>query len=214
MLQIGCYYITEHDEKDSFCTNTDLDSVGGVNVLVTSELHLWNLSFTPEDVLPSSNLSNGPPLGNSHPHSDESSRMDCNELCLHMPNGANLETSSDVSLSMTANKTSIVKVNMSELQECMVKSVTPKGSAEFSPCPKTMFSVPPLLPNNSCLLPEGNLVSLRGHVVAAHNVGDHVNSQNLGDSLKSRLFSEAISSCIHVLVDHQIVSVRYPVFSI
>ncbi|XP_024017091.1 CST complex subunit CTC1, partial [Morus notabilis] len=209
LLQIGCYYITEHYKEDSFCNFKDSDYVSGVKVLASSKLHLWSLSLTPDDVLPPTNLANCPPSDNScHIGGDVVSSEAYNELCLQMPNRDCLESCSDVSLCLPANMRDILEVNMSELEERLIKpAVRPEGIAELFSCIGDVASAP-LLPNINFLLPEGNLVSLRGHVVTVHGVDMHGNSQNHGDPLGSRLFSGvATTSCFHVMVEHQIVKV-------
>lgn len=210
-MQIGCYYITKHDGEDSLCNFKDSDCVSGVKIFVTCKHHLWSLSFISDDVLPVSNLPSSPPLDNSCSIGDELSSKDPNEVCLHVPNGNYLETSSDVSLCLPANMICILDSNMRELKEGMIKpTVTSEEIPEVNPCTGTVASAPPPFPSSNFLLPEGNLTSLQGHVVAAHNVDAQVNCQDLGDSIQSRFLGGVTStSCFHVLVEHQIVSIHY-----
>lgn len=207
-MQIGCYYITKCDGEYSLCNFKDSDYVNGVKIFVTSKHHLWSLSLIPDDVLLRSGLSTCPPLHNSCSIGDEASSKESKKADLHVPNDDYLETSSDVSLCLPANMISILDVNTSELKEGMLKpAVIPEEIAEVYPYSGTLASAPPPFPNSNCLLPEGNLMSLRGHVVAAHNVDAHIN-QNLRDSFQSRFFSGVANTyCFHVLMEHQIVSI-------
>ncbi|PON99190.1 CST complex subunit CTC [Trema orientale] len=208
-LQIGCYYITKHDGEDSLCNFKDSDYVSNVKVIVTSKHHLWSLSFIPDDVLPASNLSSCPPLDDYCSIGDPVSSRDRNEVRLNVPNGGYLETSSDVSLSLPANMIGILDLNMRKLNGGMIKPAEiPEEIAEVYSCTGTVASAAPPFPNFNCLLPEGNLVSVQGLVVAAHKVDAHLDCQNLGDSLQSRFFSGVAStSCFHVLVKDQIVRI-------
>ncbi|XP_062097662.1 CST complex subunit CTC1 isoform X2 [Humulus lupulus] len=203
-LQIGCYYITKHDGEDSLCSFKDSDHVSGSKFFVTSRHHLLSLSFIPDDALPGSNLPSCPPLDNSCSISDEVSLKNCNEVCLHVANGDSLETSSDVSLRVPVNMISLLDINLREVKGGLIKpAVTSEDIAEVYPCPGTVASCPPSFSNSNCLLPEGNLMTLQGHVVAAH-----LDSQHHGDHLQSKFLNGiASTSCFHVLVEHQIVKI-------
>ncbi|KAL5558189.1 hypothetical protein UlMin_034400 [Ulmus minor] len=212
LLQIGCYYITKHDGGDPFCNFKDSDFVSGVKFLVPSKIHLWSLSFATDEVLPSSNILNYPPSDNCSSIGDEVSFGDQNEVSLHMFNSHSLET--DIALSLPTNTIDLLKIDISVLVKGLTKPVlTTESVLKVSPSSGTVKSNPCFLPNSNCLLPEGNLTSLRGHVVAIHHVDHssvnaHLNCQNLGGSFLSRFFrGVANTSCFHVLVDHQIVKI-------
>lgn len=213
-LQIGCYYVTEHYKEDSFCNFKDSDYVNGVKILVSSKLHLWSLSFTLDDALPTTDLPNCSPLDDSCPIRDVVSSKTHGELCLRVSNPDFSETCSDASLCLPANMRDILEVNMSERKDGLIKAAErPEGIAEIYSHTGDVAS-DSLLPDINCLLPQGYLISLQGHVVAVHNVDTHVDCQNLGNFCRSRLLSGVAStSCFHVLMDHQIVSIYYCSFS-
>ncbi|XP_015884731.3 CST complex subunit CTC1 isoform X3 [Ziziphus jujuba] len=211
LLQIGCYYITNHDKEDSFCNLMDSGDVSGVKILVTSRIHLWSLSFVSDEVLKNCISTNCLPSVGPSCIGDE---LLCNTEVFHkMFNDNSLETHSDVSLFLPINIINIIKPSIKEMDENIIPAVTPEGIAEVSPSSGTVVPFPLFLPKSKCLLPEGNLKSLRGNVLAVHGV-DHnsvdatLSCQNLAYSLQSRFFHGfASSSCIHILVDNQIVSI-------
>lgn len=213
LLRIGCYYITSHDSKDSFCNLKNFGNASGVKVLVTSTTHLSSLSFFPDGVLQSSNSSKHPPLdGLSCIHGEFPCKNHNEEVLLQMLNDNSLETCSDVSLFLPANIISFFGPNRSKMDENLVQpAMTPEGTAEASPCSGAVVPSPLLLPKSNCLLPEGNLISLRGIIVAAHEVDHdsvfaHLSCQNLRFPLQSKfVHGFASSSCFHVLIDNEIV---------
>ncbi|XP_060958065.1 CST complex subunit CTC1 isoform X3 [Cannabis sativa] len=201
-LQIGCYYITKHDGEDSLCSFKDSDHVSSAKFFVTSRHRLLSLSFIPDHALPGSNLPSCSLL-DSCSLCDEVSLKNCNEACLHVANGDCLETSSDVSVRVPLNMINLLDLNLREVKGGLFEPVvTSEEIAEVYACPGTVASYPPSFSNSNCLPPEGNLITLQGHVVAAHY------SQHHGDSLKSKFLSGiASTSCFHVLVEHQIVKI-------
>lgn len=207
-MQIGCYYITEHNDKKCFCKYKDSNNIGGIKIHVSPESQFWSLSFA-HDVPLGSDLSSRPLSDDNCSDSDKVSSGDHNELRLHMLDSDHLETSSDVFLSVPANRIGIPKVNNDKLEEGVIKlAERHRGIHEVSACSKSVSSASPLLPDNNFLLPEGNLISLRGRVIATHNVGSNTNCQNHGDTLQSRNFNGA-SSCIHLLVHQRTVGAHY-----
>ncbi|BBG94975.1 conserved telomere maintenance component 1 [Prunus dulcis] len=98
-----------------------------------------------------------------------------------------------------------------ELEEGLIKPVvTAEGIPKISSCISLAMTAPLLSLDSNGLFPEGNLLSLCGHVIAVHSVEDnsvnpYLNCQNVGDPLQWRFLQRAKSSCIHVLVDHHIV---------
>lgn len=214
LLQIGCYYITNHDREDSFCNLMDSGNACGVKILVTSRIHLWSLSFVSDEVLNKCNSTKYPLSVGPSCIGDEF--ISNTEVLLQKLNDNSLETHSDVSLFLPVNTINFMESSIKEMNEdIIIPAVTPEGIAEVSPC-GGMVPSPLFLPKINCLLPEGNLKSLRGNVLAAHGVDQNsldanLSCQNLGYSLESRFFHGfANSSCIHVLVDKQIVKFLFP----
>ncbi|KAA8537704.1 hypothetical protein F0562_027306 [Nyssa sinensis] len=216
LLQIGGYYIIKHHEEDILCTLKDFDDVSGSKALITSRMHLWSLSFYSDEVLQNTN----PSCILSF-----SDLFICNKEVLY--EGATQielpfrftrdcpEISSDISLYLSADVMSFFKVNLKVSEDSLVKpSVTFEESAHISQCSGTMITASVQCSGISdCLLPEGNLISLHGYVVAVHNSDcssftTHSSHEISNDVLQPKFFHGVTSSvCVHVLVDHRIVKI-------
>lgn len=213
LLQIGCYYITNHDGEDSFCDLNDFDNVSGVKVLVTPTTYLSSLSFFPDGVLQSSISSKCPPLdGPSCIHDEFACKDHYEEILLQMLNDNSIETSSDVSVYLPANIISFIEMNRNKMDGNLIQpAVTPEGIAEVPRCNGRVIPSTLLLPKSNYQLSEGNLISFRGIVIVVHGVDhDSVDAQsscqNLGYPFRFRsVHGFGRSSCFHVLMDNQIV---------
>lgn len=209
LLQIGCYYITKHDREDSFCNLKGSDYFSGQKILIPSTTHLWSLSFGSDGVCQNNSSVKCLPLDDSL-RNDEVLSGYHNEV-LQMSHGNSSETSSDMSLCLSASELGLGELNLKELKESLIKPVvTPKEIPKISSCIRPVMTSPLLSTESNCMFPEGNLISMCGHVVAVHGVEDnsvdpYLNCQNLRDPIGLRFLQRATSSCIHVLVDHQIV---------
>ncbi|KAI9200887.1 hypothetical protein LWI28_014534 [Acer negundo] len=202
LLQVGGYYIIKHCIEDPFCNVKDSNDVSSMKVLITLRTKMWSLMFSSDSL--TDNRS-------SHdPSQDDFSSGDNDILVLNqvvlplMVSGSSVATCSDVNLHLSRHAMDILKINLKDLEEDFSKpSVSPEGTANMSSD----------LHDSKCLFPEGNLISLRGDVVAVHGF-DHscdnvfVSCKSHGDVLQLRSFQELASSfCIHILVDHQPVTV-------
>ncbi|KAM1133584.1 hypothetical protein ACFX19_043527 [Malus domestica] len=195
LLQIGCYYMAKHDGEDSFCNLRDSSFSSSDYIHIPSKTHLWSLLFTPDENCQNSSSKNLP-LDNSLINDEVSEERD--EVLLQMSPG----NVSDISLCLPENAIGFGEVILTELEEGLIKPVVTR---------EEVLMTPPLLSLDlNCLFPQGNLSSLCGQVVAVHSVEENsvdsfLNYQNIGDPLQLRLLQRDTSSCIHVLVDHQIV---------
>ncbi|PQP99936.1 CST complex subunit CTC1 isoform X1 [Prunus yedoensis var. nudiflora] len=210
LLHIGCYYITKHDSEDSFCNLKDSSYSSSDNILIPSTTHLWSLSFTSDEICQNNSSLKCLPLDNSL-RNDEVLSDHHNEVHLLMSPGNASENSSDISLCLPENVISFGEVILKELEEGLIKPVvTAEGIPKISSCISLAMTAPLLSLDSNSLFPEGNLLSLCGHVISVHSVEDnsvnpYLNCQNIGDPLQRRFLQRAKSSCIHVLVDHHIV---------
>lgn len=210
-MHIGCYYITKHDGEDSFCNLKDSSYSSSDNILIPSTTHLWSLSFTSDEICQNNSSPKCLPLDNSLRNNEVLSEHH-NEVCLQMSPGSGSENSSDISLCLCENVIRFGEVILKELEEGLIKPiVTAEGIPKISSCISLAMTAPLLSLDSNGLFPEGNLLSLCGHVIAVHSVEDnsvnpYLNCQNVGDPLQWRFLQRAKSSCIHVLVDHHIVS--------
>ncbi|XP_024952233.2 CST complex subunit CTC1 isoform X2 [Citrus sinensis] len=214
LLQIGGYYIFKHHIENCFCTTKDSENVGNAKIPakipVSSKTRMWSLTFSTDEVV---TYNRSPSNGDSSFSSHEALAVDQVELLLHGLSDSYLGKSSDVHLFLSANAKDILKVKLKDLEEDFIKpSVGPDQTSNISSCTRTTLNVPglsygPL--DSSFLVPEGNLISLHGDVVAVHgfddsSVSEHLSGESLSDVLQFGFFQELGKTfCIHVLVDHK-----------
>ncbi|KAL5777858.1 hypothetical protein ACOSP7_010784 [Xanthoceras sorbifolium] len=198
LLQVGGYYIIKHCIEDPFCNVKDSSDVSSIKFLITLRTKMWSLMFS-SDILTDTTSSHDPSLDDSSPEVLVVNQV---ELPLEV-SGSSVRTCSDVHLHLSCDAMDILKVNLKELEDLYKPSVCPEGTLNMSSD----------LHDSSCLFPEGNLISLRGDVVAVHGL-EHssdnvfVSCKSLGDVLQLRSFQEEANRfCIHILVDHQPVRV-------
>ncbi|KAH7567364.1 hypothetical protein JRO89_XS07G0059000 [Xanthoceras sorbifolium] len=196
--QVGGYYIIKHCIEDPFCNVKDSSDVSSIKFLITLRTKMWSLMFS-SDILTDTTSSHDPSLDDSSPEVLVVNQV---ELPLEV-SGSSVRTCSDVHLHLSCDAMDILKVNLKELEDLYKPSVCPEGTLNMSSD----------LHDSSCLFPEGNLISLRGDVVAVHGL-EHssdnvfVSCKSLGDVLQLRSFQEEANRfCIHILVDHQPVRV-------
>ncbi|XP_031273380.1 CST complex subunit CTC1 isoform X2 [Pistacia vera] len=215
LLQIGGYYIIKHHIEDSFCSIKDSDNLSCVKALITSKTHIWSLTYSSHEVLMNNKSLHDPSQKDSSFSSSKALAMDQTELLLERVFACSLGCCSDVHLHLSANEMDMLKLNLKELEEDIIKpTVRPEETSNTSPClwnAMTLSGLPSVPTDSNCLFPEGNLVSLRGDVVAVHgfdgNYADvDVYCERLCDAFRLRFFQE-LANCIHILVDDQLVRV-------
>ncbi|KAG6674780.1 hypothetical protein I3842_15G062100 [Carya illinoinensis] len=197
LLQIGGHYITRHHRDDLFC---NFKAVSGVKVHVTSEAHLWSLSYASDGVIPENNSSYYPTL-NSFFRNNEVLSEDRIELQVSTQNS--LRTCSDVHLCFPAHLIGLFEENIKGLEE---------GLAKATLTTKELANASLSIGSPNCLFPEGKFSSLQGQVVSVHSTDDSsidvLLSHENSDAPQSRSFQRTIHSfCIHVLVDNHVVRI-------
>ncbi|XP_044475168.1 CST complex subunit CTC1 isoform X4 [Mangifera indica] len=216
LLQIGGYYIIKHHIGDPFCSIKDSDNVSCVKALITSKTHIWSLTYSSDEVLMNNKSSHDPSPKYSSFSSCKALAGDQIDFLLQRVAACSLGCCSDVHLHLSANAIDMLKLNLKKLEQDFIKpAVRSEEASNISPCSwnTVNMSVPLSIPTDSnCLFPEGNLVSLQGDVIALHAFDDNyddvfVSCEELGDAFQLRFSQELPSSCIHVLVDHQLVKV-------
>lgn len=195
--------------EDCFCTIKDSENVSNAKFPVSSKTQMWSLTFSSDEVVPH----NRPPSNDDSSFSShEALAVDQVEQLLQRHSESYLGKSSDVHLFLSANAKEILKVNLKDLEEELIK-----GPGQTSTTLAVSgLSQGPL--DSNFLFPEGNLISLHGDVVAVHDfddsyVSEHLSCESLSDVLQFRFFQELGKSfCIHVLVDHKPVIVYYNIY--
>lgn len=209
LLQIGGYYITKHQEQGLFCNHRDFGYVTGGKFLITSGTSIWSLSFSYDEVFHHTVLSYDPELVTCSLHSSQQT-----ELLLQRSSNTCHGMCSDIHLHLPADSKSELDVDLKVLEKDLIKTApTVEDVANVLLCTETVMTVSmqSLQTDGSAfLLPEGNLVSLHGQVLAVHNLnhgslGTHSSHEDYGD--RQFKLSRRVTQfmCIHVLIDHHIV---------
>ncbi|XP_050236742.1 CST complex subunit CTC1 [Mercurialis annua] len=207
LLQIGNYYIIKHHDEEPFCSIRH-NFVSGVKAFISSAIHMWSISFLSDDVATDNRLVNDPLLDNLSFSSGGCLKRVQVESLLRVTDNPP-ESCSDVCLHLAANALLFFDVKLNDSSDFLTtvsSSSFPSGSLDYS-----------------SLLPEGNLTSVRGDVIAIHgfdytSANASLSRKSLDDDLNMRFFQERTRMSIHVLVDNQMVTIsgsyskhRYPV---
>ncbi|XP_010244105.1 PREDICTED: CST complex subunit CTC1 isoform X2 [Nelumbo nucifera] len=212
-LRIGQYYILKQCMEELPCNSENHGNLNNGQALITSTSPLWSLSFFLHGT-----LSCEPPYG--HPPdvysssntvilSDGSSKL----LFQEFP-GQSPETCSDVNLYLSSDAMNLLKVDIETLEkQSGMTFVAPVEAINFSVCIGIKMTVPgSAIPD--CRLPEGNLISLHGHIVDVHNfdcnsVQNCLRYEAIGDIHHLKFFQGLPSNvCIHLSNDCNIVRIH------
>ncbi|KAK9270379.1 hypothetical protein L1049_025958 [Liquidambar formosana] len=219
LLRIGDFYITKHFEEDLFCNLKDSEYLSGAKVLINSRTHLWSLSFSSDELLSYTDPSYDPALVESSFSNSEvlSGGTHQIELLFQRSSSKCLETYSDVDLHVSADALNLLGVDVNIMEKGLIKpSLTLEEVANTSRSVGTTVAAslqPAAIAESDCLLPEGNLISLYGHVVAVHTfegspLDKHLSHESLRDVHQLSFFQGVVSSvCIHLLMNHHIVRI-------
>lgn len=215
-LRIGAYYVVKHHQNDVVCAAKRDNSLTAGAILVTSETHLWSLSFSSDVVFKNSDSSSIAQLLDSCASNDETT-PDTSEQFEIAPlkfSAVSPESRSDINLYVPADLISYLKIDSNDSESGLMKStVSIEEKTDSYNGNRPVITTPVLSSGTShsdLLLPEGNLLSFHGRVVAIHGSGgasivahlQHESSVNVHQPI----FSQGTSIiCIHVLVDHHMV---------
>lgn len=205
-LQIGNYYILKRDKNHSLFNMEECNCVNSQKFLITSSTHLWSISFTfDNDILHSIESNNS--RFNDFPFCD-SGVISGDEIDLHYG------LFSDIYLHLPSNTKDILVFDLEKQEENSNKLILePEEIGKTSPCYGDVASSDmqaSVFRGSDCLFPEGNLSSLKGHVVAVHDlhqscIDSDVKCQSIKDGSQFRFFVGVKNTCIHLLVEDQIV---------
>ncbi|KAM7280719.1 hypothetical protein ACFE04_007853 [Oxalis oulophora] len=135
-LQIGAYYIAKHHAYDSFCNLKDSAFTSGFKFLFSSSAHLWNLSFSTNDV----NLT----LSSNYSQSTSS------DICLHVP----------------PNVLDLLSVTSEKLDESLIRPAFPlEETSSISQCiwPRmSMSNTNCIFPEGNLISLHGGIVAVHG----------------------------------------------------
>lgn len=217
LLQIGGYYIIEHNRNDCFSTMNDagFGSSGTAKFLVDSGKHIWSLSFISDEVLFNYKSVYTSAKNSSSPTIDRVMPEDQIERQLLRSNDDSSGVCSDVCLYLPVNLTDLLEENIMESKYSQFqKFAISEESANISFNTGTVVARPTFCSgslSSNCLFPEGNLISLKGNVVDIHDISSSFcdscsSGASLGALQMKGLVGNRSSFCIHVLVHHHIVT--------
>lgn len=223
-LKIGGLYIVKHQDEDVFCNVIEDNVVTGAKVIINSGTHLWSLRFSNLKSLQSSDF--------SYLFSSHNSPARCDEVIskgyqhFQIPsltsNGVNYEIYSDMNIFVPADALSLLENDIKLLGGCIVGPSFPfEQESDIHVCSGAMITASMQSSGTSHsghLLPEGNLISLHGLVVAVHECDHHSFAAQIrvdGNSTgRLPMFLQGRErTCMHVLVDQRIVFSCLPLLS-
>ncbi|XP_019427330.1 PREDICTED: CST complex subunit CTC1 isoform X2 [Lupinus angustifolius] len=217
LLQIGGYYIIEHNKKDCFCTTKDAGFGSCSKFLVDSGKNIWSLSFISDEVLLNyESIYKSAEDSLYHPSIDGVLPKDKIEQLLLKSNIVDYSGAySDVFLYLPVKLTGLLEDNIMESKDSQSQQdAVSEESANIPLSNGTVVAMPTLCSgyqSSNCLFPEGNLVSFEGNVVEIQDMGSSFSNLCLSGSLDALrlkgLVGTKSSFCIHVLVHHHIVRI-------
>ncbi|KAJ9567422.1 hypothetical protein OSB04_003388 [Centaurea solstitialis] len=217
LLRIGGYYLIKHHNKDLICTAKDSgsgDTCDG-KVLVKSKSQLWSVSFSADEAGPSTAQSC---ISSYHNLDVDKQFQSPNSRQVEIPILRSIdrcpEICPDIYLHLSADHLSFLEVKLRKLKEDLIQPTSSmKELLNNSWSSRTMMSVSMLSGAFGVTLPQGNLLSVKGHVVAVHSSDQgclvtHLRHKILHGAHHRILPGVTNNICIHVLVDRDIVKIH------
>ncbi|XP_024970942.1 CST complex subunit CTC1 [Cynara cardunculus var. scolymus] len=215
LLRIGGYYLIKHHNKDMACTAKDSGNTCDGKVLVDSKSHLWSVSFSADEAGPSTAQSCICSYHNLNGVGKKFQSPNCCqvEIPVLRSTDGRPEICPDIYLHLSADHLSFLEVKLRKLKEDLIQPTNSiKGLFNNSWIHRTMKSASMLSGAFGVNLPEGNLLSVQGHVVAVHSSDQgslvtHLSHKIFHGAHRRIIPGVTNSVCIHVLVDHDIVKI-------
>ncbi|KAL3505216.1 hypothetical protein ACH5RR_035057 [Cinchona calisaya] len=210
-IRIGAYYMVKHHRNDVICAVKDDNNVTAVPV--SSETYLWSLSFSSDVVLKNSDPSSVFRFCNSSVSNVEILPDASQQFEIPPPKFSPIspEYCSDFNVCLPADIVSYLKIGTSNLESGLMKpSISLQDEGDVYDGNGVVVTTPVVSSGTShsdLLLPEGNLLSLHGRVVAIHDSNGASFDSHLRSKSCVKVHQPIISQgttiiCIHVLVDH------------
>lgn len=215
LLRIGGYYLIKHHNKDLVCSAKDSGNTCDGKVFVDSKSHLWSVSFSADEAGPSTAQSCICSYHNLNVVDKEFQSPNSRQVevpVLRSIDGCP-EICPDIYLHLSADHLSFLEVKLRKLTEDLIQPTNSiKGLFNNSWSPRTMMSASMLSRAFGVKLPEGNLVSVQGHVLAVHSSDQvslvtRLSHKNFHGAYRCIIPGVTNGVCIHVLVDHDIVKI-------
>ncbi|KAL3514555.1 hypothetical protein ACH5RR_027272 [Cinchona calisaya] len=199
----------KHHNNDVLCSAEHDNSKTGVTMLVSSETYLWSISISTDVALKNSDSSSMVQFGDSCISNDEIMHDNSQlfEISHFMFNAVDPQFCSDINSCVPADIISYLKIGMSASESGVVKSsVSLEEETDIYNGNVVLSSG---ISHSDLLLPEGDLLSFHGQVVAIHDssassfVAHLLNGSSV--DVHQPIFSRGTSTiCIHVIVEHQL----------
>ncbi|XP_011083799.1 CST complex subunit CTC1 [Sesamum indicum] len=211
VLRIGRCYLVQHKEEDILCY-----PVGRLKVFITSSTKLWCLTFSSMESLQGSDVSDGLQYCNIPTNSDGKISKGYRQLeipCL-TGNAIDNEIYTDVSVFVPSSALNLLETVIGKLDGGSLESKDSfEEESDIHDLGGSMVNASTQSSGNpwaDYTLPEGNLITLRGLVVALHDCScEAFPAQPMpipGESYLPFLRGTG-GVCVHVLVDNKIVRV-------
>ncbi|KAL6493247.1 hypothetical protein OROGR_033006 [Orobanche gracilis] len=209
MMKIGRYYLVNHQEGDMLCSTEENYQVSRAKVNISSLTHLRSLKFSSIEIFQSSDISDIFSSHNSHISSDEVISKGYREFgipCLTR-NGIDSRIYSDINVFVPINALNLLE-NVTRIRDSDhfkgEQDFHGRGASVILQASENSWSGYPYLP-------EGNLTTLHGVVVALHDCnGDAFPGQPRpipGECCLPMFLQGNGGVCIHVMVDNRMVRI-------
>ncbi|XP_042018018.1 CST complex subunit CTC1-like isoform X2 [Salvia splendens] len=216
LLKIGCCYLVKHEEGDMLCCKDDKYQVSRAKVFISSGTFFRSLTLSSIQGLQSADLPDGFPYCNLRVSDDELTKGFCKfEIPCLISNSTGSESYSDINIFVPSSAVNLLE-NFMKMMDCI--SNEPRhsfeGESSINDHNGSMINSSMQSSGTSCSdypLPQGNLITLRGLVVAFHDChGVDFLAQPgrcLSQGSKLMFLREKTGVCVHVLLDNHTVSI-------
>ncbi|KAL1539556.1 CST complex subunit CTC1-like isoform X1 [Salvia divinorum] len=213
LLKIGCCYLVKHEEGDMLCCKQEKYQVSRAKVFISSGTFFRNFTLASIHCLQTADLSDGFPYCNLRVSGDELTKGFCKfEIPCLIGNSTGSESYSDINIFVPSSAVNLLE----NFMDCI--SNEPRHSFEGE---SSIHDYNGLVINSSMQslgtscsdypLPQGNLITFRGLVVAFHDChGVDFLAQPgscRGQGSKLMFLQEKTGVCVHVFVDNHTVSI-------
>ncbi|KAL8523974.1 hypothetical protein ACS0TY_013800 [Phlomoides rotata] len=213
-LKIGRCYLVKHQEALKLCNTKENNQVSCAKVFITSGTHISSVTFSSVECLQSASVVDGFPLCNLPISSDELIPKGCWEYeipCL-IGNSGGSGIYSDVNIFVPSSALNLLEniIKMVCIPDEPIDSFAEEtGIHDHSGSIASMQ--PSITSCSDCSLPEGNLITLQGLVLAFHDCHSvpfpAQRCARRGEGSLLMFLQEHAGVCVHVFTDNHIVTI-------
>ncbi|KAH6776509.1 hypothetical protein C2S52_014070 [Perilla frutescens var. hirtella] len=216
LLKIGCCYLVKHEEGDTLCCKQENYQVSRAKVFISSGTLFRSVTLSSIQNLRSADLFDGFPFCGLHVSSDEQTKGFCKlEIPCLIGNRTSSEHYSDLSIFAPSSALNLLE-NFIKILDCIPDVPKDSFEEESSIHDHSGLMINALMQSSgtSCSdnpLPQGNLITLHGLVLAFHDChGVDFLAQPgrcSGEGSKLMFLQENAGACVHVFVDNHTVRI-------